>query len=365
MSPKVKLKIFLSALFISGVILFLQMPAFAGVNGSDFIENLNITGDLRVRYDWQDTDDGKDDAADQMRGRFRLGFGWQNPAEKWEIAAGLATGDLSANSTNATYSKDQIFETGDIRLDYAYAEHKIDNFIFIAGQHKNKFHSTMALWDSDVRPAGFTAQMKMNPVFITAGYYQVRYIDRDIAKMAAVQVGTQFGNILAAIAYYDVNRVDEFLKVASLDPDYKYQIIDFYTKYDFKTDSVQISPHAQVFYNAGAKGDVGQSVLGGTLDPEEENLGWLVGGTAKIDKFSIGVEYGQVGADAAIQDTKDSDWGSGLESTDIEGWKANVGYKLTQHCEFEVTGFFTEPMERKGYKVKDVTRAQIDLKYQF
>jgi hypothetical protein len=290
---------------------------------------------------------------------------WNNPDESWKVAAGLATGDLDGATTNATYSETEVFETGDIRLDYAYAEHKINKLKFIAGQHENKFYSTMALWDPDVRPAGFTAQMDLDPAFITAGYFQVRYIDRAIASMSAIQAGVNIKNFIAAAAYYDVNHVKEFLDVDTLDPDYKYQIVDFYTKYDLKLDKVTISPCGQVFYNAGAKGNPGQSVLGGTLDPEEENLGWLVGVKAKIDKIGMGVEYGQVGADAAVQDIKDSDWGASLESTDIKGWKADVGYKLTRNCEFKVTGYYTEPMERKDYAVKDVKRAQVDLSYKF
>ncbi len=365
MSPKVKL--ILSALFLSVIILCLQTPVFAGVNASDFIENLDIKGDLRVRYDWQDNDDGKDDAKDRIRGRLRLGLIWHNPDENLKIAAGLATGGLTGNTTNSTYSNDQVFETGDIRLDYAYAEHKIDNFRFLAGQQKNPYYSTMALWDGDVRPAGFTGQIQLEPMFVTAGYYQVRYIDRDIARMLAAQAGVKIGNILAAIAYYDVNRVEEWIDDGdnNLNDDYKYQIADFYTKCDFTVDKVKLSVHGEVFYNFGADGEKGEGVLGGDLDPEDENLGWLVGAKAKVDRFSLGVEYGQVEADACVQVLKDSDWGSGLGSTDVEGWKVGAGYQLTKHCKFATTYFYTEPKERKDYKVKDVNRVQVDLKYKF
>jgi hypothetical protein len=356
--------------FSLGILLLFPMAAaFADVNASDFIAGVDLKGDLRVRYDWQEDDDDKDSAKDRLRARFRFGLVWNNPDESWKVAAGLATGDLDGASTNATYSEEEIFETGDIRLDYAYAEHTINKFKFIAGQQENKFYSTMALWDSDVRPAGFTAQVNLDPAFITAGYYQVRYIDRAIASMGGIQAGVNIKNLLMAAAYYDVNHVKEFLEEGNddlvLDPDYKYQIMDFFTKYDLKLDKATITPYGQVFYNAGAKGDAGQSVLGGTLDPEEENLGWLVGIAAKIDKIGFGVEYGQIGADSAIQDIKDSDWGAGLNSTDIKGWKADVGYKLTKNCEFKVTGYYTEPMERENYAVENVKRAQVDLSYKF
>ena len=40
----------LTVLCFLGVYLCVPMTAFAGVNTQDFIENLNIKGDLRVRY---------------------------------------------------------------------------------------------------------------------------------------------------------------------------------------------------------------------------------------------------------------------------------------------------------------------------
>jgi hypothetical protein len=359
-------KILIGLIVLSaGVFLIFPISASAKVNVSDFISDMDVKGDLRVRYDWQDNDDGKNSARDRLRVRFRLGFAWHNPDENWKVAAGLATGGTTGNTTNATYSEIDVFETGDIRLDYAYAEHKVDKFTLIAGQHKNKFHSTMALWDPDVRPAGFAAQVDLDPAFITAGYFQARYVDRAIASMSGIQAGVNVKNLLLAVAYYDVNHVKEFLEVDTLHPDYKYQIGDFYAKYDLKMDKATISPHGQIFCNFGAKGDPGEGALGGTLDPEDENLGWLVGVKAKIQKFSAGVEYGQVGADAAVQDIKDSDWGSGLDSTDIQGWKGGVGYKITKNCEFKVTGYYTEPKEREDNSVKDVRRAQVDLQYKF
>ncbi len=355
-----------SLLCAAGVFLFTPHSGYADVSTPDFIDNLTIKGDLRVRYDYQQNNEtGAEDAKDRLRARFRLGLAWKNTPENWTVAAGLATGENDGATTNATYSDDEMFETGDIRLDYAYAEHKLDNMVFVAGQHKNKFHSSMALWDPDVRPAGFTGQLTFDPLFVTAGYFQARYIDSDIARMAAAQVGIDMAGLIAAIGYYDVNRVDEFLDMDTLDNDYKYQIIDLYAQYELKHDSVTITPLAHIFYNIGAEGDPGQSVGGENLDPEKENLGWLVGVKAKVDRFSLGVEYGEVGADAAIQDIKDSDWGSGLGSTDIKGVKASVGYKVTKHCEFKTTYYYTEPLERKEYDVKDVNRVQVDLKYAF
>jgi len=367
MMKKVKICL-LTVLCLLGVYVCMPMTASAGIKTSDFIENVELKGDLRVRYDYQDVE-GNDDAYDRLRGRFRMGLTWNNPAEQWKIAAGLATGDdQEAGSTNSTYSKDSEFESQNLWLDYAYAEHRMDNFKLLAGQMKNPYYATMALWDPDVRPTGFSAQAQFDPLFITTGYYQVRYIDRDISRMFATQAGVKIENVLAAVAFYDINRVDEWVDDGdnNLNDDYKYQVADFYVKCDFNLDQIKLSPYGQVFYNFGADGNEGEGVLGGDLDPEDENLGWLVGCKAKINRFSFGLAYGQVAADACPQASKDSDWGSKLGSTDIEGWKTSVGYKLTKHCEFKTTYLYNEPLERDDDETpEDVHRVQVDLKYKF
>ncbi len=372
---KLKLSRPLFLIFFSLGFLITPIAAASQINLNEFIESMDIKGDLRVRYDYLDPDIKEDeyidpaqkkddDPQDRMRVRFRMGFVWHNPDEKWEVAAGLATGDESGNTTNATYSSEEIFETGDIRLDYAYAKHKLNYFTFIAGQHKNIFYSSMALWDPDVRPAGLAARLDVKPLFVNAGYFQVRYADEDIAEMNALQVGLNFDNFLGAIAIYDVHDTSEILsEVKALDSSYEYRIVDFYTGCHFKLGALDISPHAQIFYNFGAEGEPGEGALGLDIDPEDENLGWLVGFKAKMDRFSLGVEYTEIEADACVQDIKDSDFGAGLASTDVKGFKIGVGYKITPHCEFKTTGFFYEPIERDPDQ--NVERYQIDLKYKF
>ncbi|MEZ4604531.1 MAG: hypothetical protein R2861_14345 [Desulfobacterales bacterium] len=135
----------------------------------------------------------------------------------------------------------------------------------------------------------------------------------------------------------------EDFNVDNLDADYNWQIIDFYLAADIKTDAAKISPHLQVFYNMGAEGEEGQSIQGGDLDPEE-NMGYLVGVSASIAKFKIGVDYASI-ADACVPLLKDSTKDA-LDSTDVEGFKIGVGYKLTKHCELAATAYLYEAKER-------------------
>jgi hypothetical protein len=353
-------------LLCAGFLFSLPVSASAGtVATSDFIDKLELNGDLRVRYEQVAKDVDNEDKNDRWRQRFRLGMKFNNPEECWKIAAGLATGGSDATSTNDTYSDDSFFDTGDIRLDYAYAEHKMDAFKFIAGQQKNPWETTWLFWDSDVRPVGLTGQFTMDQFFLTAGAYDVKYIDKDVAYMYAVQGGAKTEMITAALGFYTYNRVDEILDAKvfeTMDDDYSYDIIDFYVSADIKADPVKIKPYAQVWYNWGAEGEKGQSVIAG-LDPENENLGWIVGCETKIDKFSVSLDYAQVEADSVLQGLKDADFGSQLNSTDVEGFKIGLGYSITKNFGLAAAAFLYEAKERD--LDQDPTTYQFDMNYKF
>jgi hypothetical protein len=363
----------LTVLCFLGVYLCMPVKASANLVLQDFIESMEVNGDLRVRYEYKKNDVSGEDPTERMRTRFRLGMKWTNPSENWKIAAGLCTGGTDSTSTNQTWSDDGFFSTPNINLDYAYSEHTLNAFKFIAGQQKNPFKTTWALWDSDVRPAGFTGMVDLKPIFITAGWYDVLYYSHDIAQMEAIQVGANVDMFTAALAFYNYHDASALindviapaydLDTSNMDSNYKYQILDLYLNADIKTDMAKFSPHAQVFYNMGAKGNDGQSIQGGDLNPEDENVGWLVGVKASIDRFKVGVEYAQVRADSCIPLLKDSDWGDALDSTDVEGWKLGLGYQLTKHCEVSATAYLYEAIKRDiDQKPKTY---HFDLSYKF
>jgi len=371
---KQKCKIVLtSMIFLLGMAVCLPLSALAAeeektpapVYASDFLKSLEINGELRLRYEYAEKDVPDEDATDRLRTKFLMGMKWNNPDENWKIAAGLATGGLDGTSTNDTWSEEQIFETGDIRLDYAYAEHKMNNFKLLAGQHKNPYETTWALWDGDMRPAGFTALADFEPFFATAGWYQVRYADKDISQMEAIQIGAKMDMATAALAFYNYHQVDDYIdyEALGLDSDYNYQIIDFYADGNIETDFAKFSPFAQVFYNVGASGEKGQGIQGGDLDPEEENLGWVLGLDTKVDKVKFGVAYAEIGADSVQQGMKDSDFGGGLNSTDVKGFKVGLSYALTKHCSVGTTAYLYEAMERD--LDQDAKTYHVDMTYKF
>jgi hypothetical protein len=361
-------------LLSAGLVFAVPVKTYSGtLSTSEFIDKMEINGDLRVRYEYKEKDISGEDPVDRMRQRFRLGAKWNNPEENWKVAAGLTTGPKEANSTDTTYSETTFFETGNINLDYAYAEHKLDCFKFSAGQQRNPFESSWMFWDTDVRQAGFTGQYAMNRFFATLGWYQARYINNDIAPMEAVQVGAKMEMVTAALGFYNYHRTHEILedlKVANIDSGYDYQILDVYTACNIKADPVDIKPYVQAWYNLGAQGEKGQSVLnttpdGASLDPEDSknDLGWIIGVEGKIDRFAARIDYAQIGSESCVQALKDSTFGSELNSTDVEGFRAGISSKITKNCWVDLNGFFYQAKERDIDQ--DPQTYQLDLNYKF
>lgn len=322
------------------------------------IEGLDIRGDLRIRYENRDLDDSNEDDSDEddsgenpsslerMQTRFRLGFVWKPPSGAWEIGAGLATGGPVATSTNDTWSEEEIFETGDIRLDYAYARHVSKPFELIAGQQKNPFETSWLPWDTDVRPAGFTLMFEQEPFFVTAGAYDVLQFEEDFGILYAAQLGIkakmQGAEITCAAAYYDFN--DEFEDGTRPNPDYEYNIVDLYAQADIAVGDLTIGPYAQVFKNLGAGGSV--SAMDADLDPSDEDLGWIAGVVAGFMKFEVDYAYVWLAADSFVGGLTDATFGSGIGPTDVKGHRIMVSYAFTECISVGTNFYIYEAIER-------------------
>lgn len=328
-----------------------------------FIDQLEIKGDLRVRFERRDVEDGKE--RDRFRTRFRVGGVWKNKAESWEIGAGLATGGSSGTSTNDTWGDAEVFETGDIRLDYAYAKHKRDNFSFTLGQQKNPYVATWLIWDGDLRPTGFTGHYAHDSgLFATAGAYGLELVDGDnTAMLYAGQMGytKKFGNVKLTLAAGYQHYDSVFSSAEAPNPDYDFEIGDLYAKADFSFDKLTLSPYAQVWTNFGADGDVSQA--GGALDPEDEDLGWVAGIDAKMGAFKLGYAYAVVGADSIVEGLKDADFGTGAGDVDVKGHKLTGSYSITKNWSAGITAMLYESDERSSDEEAELY--QFDVNYKF
>ena len=338
----------------------------------------NDDGDV-VGYKTENKSSDDEETRDRFRARVRLGAEWLTADEGWKVAAGLATGGAEATSTNDTFSDKDVFETGDIRLDYAYAQHMLFDeegtaITLTLGQRKNPWTSSFMLWDSDVRPVGITASGEMDLVFATIGAYDVSHVEREEADalLYAGQLGTKLplgenAKLTLAAAYYYFNEATTSnlneksgLPAPGISPlvddDYQFEIGDIYGELSLKLDDVMLKLYGQYWRNLGAENvqyvnNLGVTVDAGThngdiiqdfddpIDPEDNDVGWVLGLEGTAHGFKIGYAYGHVEADSVYRETKDSDFGdtAGLADTDVEGHKLYGSYRLTEHLSLGLT----------------------------
>lgn len=366
-----------------------QSKDVAGITLSSHIKDLKLKGDLRLRYERQERDrhrndplnpsydpDYDEETRDRFRTRLRIGAEWKT-SEGWDVGVGLATGGSGATSTNDTWSDGSVFETGDLRLDYAYAKHKLmseEDFTLTAilGQQKNPFESSSLFWDGDVRPTGATLKAEAGGLFLTTGAYVTRHIGRDEANagLFAGQVGfageiAEDHEVTLATSYYHyTNPTDDLLPTMDLE----FRIVDLYGNYGMKVGDVGIGLEGHVWKNLGADGSQGMSHVGSDdtsdIDPEDADMGYVLGVSAKLDKFSLGYSYGYVEADSVWGAVKDSDFGdtAGLTDTDVKGHKISAGYKVTKNFALGLT--YMDVTSIDGFD-RDGELYQLDFKYKF
>lgn len=354
---------------------------------NEFIDQLTLKGDLRARYERQDKDyyaqaNTADVARDRWRTRFRVGGVWNNKAEDWQVGAGLATGSDDPTSTNDTWSEDKPFETGDIRLDYAYAKHKIQDFNVILGQQINPYETSWVLWDGDVRLAGLTGQYGgKEGIFATLGGYDAKLVNGDNSAMLYMgqagyrgKVGEAKYTVAAGYHAYDQSFVNDKASTSlnNIDPvQYALEVGDLFGKVSFPVATAKLSLYGHVWQNFGADGDPGESQAKDfPKKPGDADLGWVIGLDAKLDKVRLGYAYAMVEADSMYGYLGDSDFGDGLgmSKTNKKGHRVQAGYDFTKNWSADITWMSYEQEEAyysANNKVDSVDLYQFDVNYKF
>ena len=366
-----------------------------GVEFNKGIDGLTLKGDARFRYERQERelflDEDKDDKADDLDGdgtpdrkeqardrqrvRLRIGGIWHNFDDSWEFGVGIATGGAESTSTNDTFSDNDVFESGDLRLDYAYARHSWEYIDLVIGQQKNpwKDTTTFIMWDGDVRPIGITGKTNMEGFFAAGGVYDVFHFGRDEANaiLFAGQAGYQLDieeemSFLFALGFwYFNNPTGDLVPVHS---DYDYTIGDVYSHFQSNFGDLRLKVYGHVAQNFGADGPIGggqiETLVVQPLKPEDEDLAWLLGIKSKYDSVELDIAYAHIEADSVFAELKDSDFGDtgGLTDTDVKGIKISMKYGFTKTISLK--GTFMDLSEIEGDK-RDGELFQLDLVYKF
>ncbi len=358
------------------------------------IDRLKVRGDFFVRYETRTNDTGKPgnpkENRDRLRSRLRLGLVWTNKQEDWELGVGLATGTLVGHGCTDTWSEKEIFETDDLRLDYAYGRHVWGPLTLTLGQQKNPFYTTQMLWDKDYRPAGFTARLDAAGAFATLGYYDVLWgpnlkKDNDDADVSlyALQIGKNWRlgertRLLTAVSAYLLT--DSFhdatpRKNDAYDPfkhspglylvgdDYHIRLGDVYAQLQTRAGPVGLKFYFQAAKNFGANGNVSQQTSPAGIDPGDNDFAWLLGCDARYGKIKLRYWYTRIEADSVFGPLKFDTYGAGagLTDTNIAGHYAGIFYSLTPHLSLAVKAMLLGQIEG----TRNARLYQFDVKYVF
>jgi hypothetical protein len=147
---------------------FSQSPA-GKINLSNSVTQMNIYGDLRLRYQYNDLTpvlpNGAFPAIEQDRFRYRLRLNmdvYLGPS--WFLGVQLQT-QQNSDSGNQTYGT--TFNNDNIFISRAFLGYRNDWMKIIAGKQPNPFYTTDLVWDPDINPSGLTENISLTrmPLF--------------------------------------------------------------------------------------------------------------------------------------------------------------------------------------------------------
>jgi hypothetical protein len=339
----------------------------------EWTKNIKLKGDLRVRYEHKK----ETDSADRDRGRIRMRLGADTKInENIKIGLGLATGGSDPRSTNETF--DNTFETSDIRLNYAYAEHTpFNNFSWWAGKYngiKNAiWRPSDLLWDSDINPEGVGLKYKKNykekniELFTNTGFWMLDESSSDSSDpfMYVIQPGIKkkFNTgvyFKTALAYYGFDNV----KGSALSYSEGTNTLEnSVLKYDYNA----FAPSMEIGINEPFNGKLKNIALFGDYihndNPSDNQNGYLTGikfaGNFLDKKWQLKYMYRRLEKDAWLDTFPDSDAFDG--KTDVKGHEIALEYNLAKGWSAGLDYYFSERINSP----EEQQLLQFDLMYKF
>jgi hypothetical protein len=350
-----------------------------GAQELNLTDRVQVTGDLRFRYEY--IDEETSDTRDRMRVRVRLGVkGKVN--DDVDIIVRLASGADDPVSSNTT------FGDGFARKAYSLDRGYIDWHPGVAeglslwfGKTKNPFYKVEDLvWDDDLNPEGimllYGYDTETLDLFANLGFWYAEERKDDVdTTMVGGQIGgdmnfSERAGVVAAMGYYGWNNVQGqeplFFPLSGFgnttvdigteeEPDLRYVndygVFDAMLKGTIDTGVLPVSLFAEYIVNTEAETD--------------GDTGWMVGVTAGKAKdprsYALKYNYRDLEADASIGAFVDSDiFGGG---TDGKGHELAATYQLGKHWQLQGTAFFSK-LDPSGDNL-DYQRFQLDLKARF
>ncbi|MBW2285205.1 MAG: putative porin [Deltaproteobacteria bacterium] len=339
-----------------------------------WVRKMTVKGDVRLRYQNDDTQGDFQSPRGRERARFRIGADVE-VAEHWKVGFGLTTGSADPRSANQTFQ--QTFETPDIRLDYAYAQYQPWQFLkFIGGKQKNQlWRPKDMMWDTDIRPEGITAPFntKLDGVelFGLPAFYRLAEFksNNDDSYMWLVNAGADFKfsknmNLKVAATYFDfANMKGNSFKWSSgtnstdAAGNLIYDYDSFTADGEFSIRFPGPVPYAAAF---------GQYVY--AIEPEHDNQGWLAGikfGHRRLNKFAqwqVKYNYRRFERDAWPDFFPDKDFAGG--GTNAKGHEVEAYFGLSKNISLKFDYYFeVKPIKEEEFGKQKLIQVDLLLKF--
>ncbi len=335
-----------------------------------WVEKINFKGDFRFRY--QD-EQPENESKERQRFRIRLRAGvTAEVTDQWEVGFGLATGGSDPRSTNQTL--EDIFQTGDIRLDYAYAAYQPAQWVNInIGKFKNPIWNPKdLLWDGDIRPEGVAACFNFKTSdnlewFLTPGFFVLetwgpRNDDLD-PYMLVLQGGLK--------AKFDKAAYVTFGATAYMFNDVEGNSLDYSAGTNTTDAGGNLTDDHDAYSVEAEFGYTGLPVMIAAFgqyvvaDVDEEDTGYLVGlkiGDKKVKKlgqWQFKYNYRDLEKDAFLDVFPDSDALGG--STGIEGSEFELAVGLAKNITFNIDYYMMEDKETADEE--DLLQLDLNVKF--
>lgn len=367
-----------------GVITKDDLTKVRQVKWASWIDQINFSGDLRLRYEYFNNESP---TPDRQRERFRLRFGTEITIRRFLVGIRLASGGGEHVSTNQSF--DSLFNQKQLWIDRAYLRWKAADWITLTGgRMPNPFftvYSTDIVWDDDINPEGIAQNLRFKPadqaiLFINAGQF---VLDEDAADsndqwLFGEQLGVELALnpatklTLAVADYYATNikksnlgqttTQDGNSRVACPPPSTdtnclssQYNVVDITLQLATEVGSLPIALMGDYIRN------INKTTSGKNFGLQ---AGVVLGKASAPHTWEVAYLYKYSETDATLADLADSDFGNG--GTNRKGHITWVAYNFTKYLQFKTKFFSTKVVNENLAPFRNnIDRLQVDLMVKF
>jgi len=342
-----------------------------------WLDNLNFSGDFRLRYQNDCAEDINDTRRrkNRHRARFRLRFGFIKTWLDDQLTVGfrLASGERASSavfegggtptSTNRTFTG--LFGRKEISIDRAYAIYRpkaVKGLTIAGGKLGVPFVHTDLIWDSDVNVEGFWAQYAkaFGPIepFLSAGYFigEDDYAGDSQYDMLLMfyQLGTNWEVVKGlqwtfAASYYDYDHTD-------IIPSGEFQMINLTNTVAFKLFDLPWAAYVDYVHNCKNK------LTSGDEESQDDGVavGLTVGKNKKKGDWSVSYKYAYIETYCTPALLNDADFGH----TNIRGHVLRAEHNLTDFLTLGAAVYLCQQIAGSQEGVESVA-TQVDLMWKF